>query len=305
MQVSINKNIELLYVAALIRNNKLDYLVTEEQSNYAYQIKKTFGKFSNHNFFKMFTNNILASDVAFEIINPNNEEMSKIVLQLQHFGTDINFDDFFKLNTEYYNNLINNFKNYLATQNIENYILSFYKLEKIPFSYSIILVPSRIGAGSVTLQNNRVVLLIGNKIENGKTTFNNFKTLGSIFHEMSHPIIKQHTKPFAFSKPYFQNKPDNDFNFLNNKAKDYNEKEISYYKNKYILFEEYCVRAVTDIYMNSFINNINERLNREQNIAGFIYIKQFYNAFSNYNDGKIKSITETLNYVVNEINTIK
>lgn len=289
MQVTIRKEIELIGVASVLRGDRFDYLVWPEACEYIQRMEEQFGQYRQHQFFKVYTNDIKACDLASEMDYPFNDRLAKVLVELKKFGEDIEFDVFFESNQKYYEESICDFQKYLQEGGVEQKVISFYHLQKFPFDLGITLVPYLQGAfvsGYSPSKSSDRHIYIGNKIEEGKATFLSKKNLGSVFHELSHLVFGKAIKNLLKENKTFQEKKKTLFSYLENQE-NFTKKEISfYYPNKEKVMEEYCVRAVTMLYEQDL------GMNREKSIdriewAGFLRIEMFYTYVKAYCEGQM------------------
>lgn len=289
MQVTIRKEIELIGVASVLRGDRFDYLVWPGACEYIQRIEDKFGKYRQHQFFKVYTNDIKACDLASEIDCPFDEHLAKVLGELKKFGEDIEFDIFFESNQKYYEESIRDFQKYLRECGVEQKVKDCYHLQEFPFDLEITLVTYLQGAfvsGYSPSKSSIRHIYIGNKIEEEKATFLSKKNLGSIFHELSHLVFGKAIRNLLKENKAFQEKKETLFSYLENQE-NFTKKEVSfYYPNKEKVMEEYCVRAVTMLYEQELGMDFGKSIDRIE-WAGFLHIDIFYQYVKAYCEGQI------------------
>ncbi len=233
MKVFVDKRIELINLILNLSDNdfKKQYSTMFEINPYVEKIHRDFSKFKNH---KILNLNCLTLGGRFDTINiacfidnnyvfPNNvffrregfNNIEKEFLKLlPQFAIEINFDEWFKSNQVFYDQICSDYCSLLDKGNFDEFLRFFYKndYKNQKNEYAVVLMPSLTNCGYYRKLNGNsgiTILCKGARSYNGKQlTFArddeirelNFTTM---VHEFSHGIIDNAVSKYFEKNEFF------------------------------------------------------------------------------------------------------
>lgn len=320
MDITVNKGVELINLLQHLSDCKFkrDHPECfEGDPSYIKRLYDRFEKYKDYKYVKLyselttnggytFTGPIslglsLDNDYKLAVDWKLNETMQKIVDFLPKFAEEIDFDSFFEENQDYYDTIIEEYRNFLDKTNYQNFMKTFYKTDYIGKTEKFVLIPS--------LGQYNMCITVGNQQFCGVTVAENVNehsyfvggqtrknyVPNTALHEFSHPIVNPLVNDYFKNHPYFE--IDNDLTRANGA-----------YKGVTVIHDT-IIEAVVNLYLKKrkLYDVMEDRIQRRGKV-GFTYIRPLVDFIEkNYFDNidKFSSFSQFFGQIMEELLRLK